>query len=317
MRVLITGATGFVGGYLAEALLARGQVEVFGVARHSNWPAEWQHLSGKVRLQACDLAVEGAIERVLQEVQPEHIYHLAGYAHVGRSFHEPRAAWEGNLTGTLRLYEGVVRWGGRPRILFVGSGLIYGDPEVPDQPLDERGPLRPASPYAASKAAADLASYQHWRALGMDIVRVRPFNHIGPRQSPQYAVASFAQQIAAIAEGRRAARMETGDLGSRRDLTDVRDMVGAYILLVERGRAGEVYNAGSGEAHTMEAVLSRLRALAEVPIEIRQQVVERRATDTASLCADARKLRREVGWSPRFSLDQTLKDTLEYWRHRS
>src|SRR5579871_1640622 len=165
MRVLITGATGFVGGYLAEALLARGQAELFGVARHPHWSPEWHHLGGQVRLRACDLAVDGAIERVLQEVQPEHIYHLAGYAHVGRSFHEPRAAWEGNLTSTLRLYEAVVHWGGRPRILFVGSGLIYGDPEAPDQGLDERCPLRPASPYAASKAAADLASYQHWRAL--------------------------------------------------------------------------------------------------------------------------------------------------------
>ncbi len=238
MRVLITGVTGFAGGYLAEALLERGTPDLVGASRRGEWPAEWAHLRGRLDLRALDLTDAAAVTRLLRKIQPNQIYHLAGYAQVGRSFREPRAAWESNLSATLNLYEAAVAWGGRPRILYVSSGLIYGDPEDADQLLDERSPLRPASPYAVSKAAADLAGYQQARAGALEIVRVRPFNHIGPRQSPEYAVASFSQQIAAIAQGKRPPVMETGDLTSRRDLTDARDMVQAYLLLMERGRPG-------------------------------------------------------------------------------
>src|SRR6266699_5550209 len=217
MRILLTGATGFAGGHLAEALLAGGNVELFGVSRRAQWPAEWQHLAGRVSLRACDMGDGARVESVLREVQPQHIYHLAGYVHAGRSFKEADAAWAGNLSATRTLYDAIVRWGGRPRILYVGSGLIYGDPESPDQAYDERSLLRPASPYAASKAAADLVSHQYTQAQGLDIVRARPFNHIGPRQSADYAVANFARQLAAIERGRQPPLLETGNLSSRRD----------------------------------------------------------------------------------------------------
>ncbi|HJT76542.1 MAG TPA: GDP-mannose 4,6-dehydratase, partial [Gemmataceae bacterium] len=201
MRVLVTGITGFAGGHLAEALLARGGAEVYGVSRSGWWPAEWQYLEGRAALRACDLGNRDAVQAVLEEVKPEQVYHLAGYPHVGRSLREPDAAWEGNLTATRNLYEAVARWGGRPRILAIGSGLVYGDPDTPEQAYDEGCPLRPTTPYAASKAAADLAGYQAGRAPGLVVVRARPFNHIGPRQSPQFAVAHFAEQIAAVERG--------------------------------------------------------------------------------------------------------------------
>src|SRR5262249_23659165 len=156
--------------------------------------------------------------------------HLAGYAHTGRPFVDADVVWASNLAATRRLYEAVVRWGGRPRILYVGSGLVYGSANTPDQGYDENAPLRPANSYAASKAATDLVSYQSTCDPGLDIVRVRPFNHIGPRQSAGYAVAHFAQQIAAIEAGRQPPVLETKNLDSQRDLTDVRDMVRAYIL---------------------------------------------------------------------------------------
>jgi GDP-4-dehydro-6-deoxy-D-mannose reductase len=312
--VLITGVTGFVGGHLAEALLSRGGAEVHGVSRLTDWPAEWSHLAGRVTLHAADLTDGPAVESVLRAARPEQIYHLAGYAHTGRSFREPDEAWAGNLTATRSLYDAVARWGGSPRILFVSSGLVYGDPEPPVPRCDERLPLRPASPYAASKAAADLASFQYTRHPGLAIVRVRPFNHIGPRQSPQYAVPNFARQIAAIERGRQPPVIETGDLRPRRDLTDVRDMVEAYRLLMARGTVGEVYNAGRGVAFPMQEVLDRLLARSAVRVEVRSKAAELRPAETAVACADSTRLQLETGWAPAYSLDQTLVDILDYWR---
>ncbi len=314
MRILVTGATGFAGGHLVEALLSLGAERIVGLARQAIWPDVWRHLAGRVELRSCDVCEGGALEAILRDVQPERIYHLAGYPHVGRSFQEPEAAWHGNLTATRSLYDAVTRWGGRPRILFVGSGLVYGESETAALGCDEMCLLLPDNPYAASKAAADLMSYQTTRHPGLDIVRVRPFNHIGPHQSPQFAVSSFARQLAAIERGRQPPLLETGNLQPRRDLTDVRDVIAAYVVLLERGRTGEVYNVGSGQTYAMQTVLDRLIALSGVSVEVRQKASLVRATDVAVIRANTDKLRRETGWSPRFTLDQTLSDTLAYWR---
>src|SRR5579871_5258109 len=264
MRVLVTGVTGFAGGHLAEALLARGGHTVIGVARRAVWPDGWHHLAQRIQLRPCDVGARDSLEALLREVQPEQIYHLAGYPHVGRSFHEPEAAWEGNLSATRCLYQPVERWGGRPRILFVGSGLVYGDSPSGEQGCTESEVLWPDNPYAASKAAADLTSYQYTRHPGLDIVRARPFGHIGPRQSPQFAVSSFARQLVAIESGRQAPMLETGNLQPRRDLSDVRDVITAYLLLMEKGRTSEAYNIGSGQTHAIRKVLTRLIELSGV-----------------------------------------------------
>jgi GDP-4-dehydro-6-deoxy-D-mannose reductase len=312
MRILVTGVTGFAGGHLAEALLARGDA-VVGVDRSGAWPEPLGHLAGRVDLRTCDLCDGNALETLLREVRPEQVCHLAGYARTGRSFEEPDAAWDGNLTTTRRLYDALARWGGRPRVLFISSGLIYGS-RGDGPPPDESAPLRPDSPYAASKAAADLVSYQVYCAPGLDVVRARPFNHVGPRQSPEFAVAHFARQVVAIERGRQPPVLETGDLRPSRDLTDVRDTVAAYLLLLEHGRSGEAYNVASGQGYAMRTVLDRLLALAGVAPEVRQRTELVRPTEQPAVRADATKLRRETGWEPRFTLDRTLADTLEYWR---
>src|SRR5262249_54959654 len=157
-------------------------------SRRGQWPAPWARLAGRVPLRACDLGDQAALEAVLRDVQPERIFHLAGYPHVGRSFQEPDEAWAGHLTATRHLYQAVGRGGGRPRILFIGGGLVYGDSAALAQAPDERCLLCPNSPYAASKAAADLVSYQYGCNPGLEIVRARPFNHIGPGQQPQFAI---------------------------------------------------------------------------------------------------------------------------------
>jgi GDP-4-dehydro-6-deoxy-D-mannose reductase len=315
MRILATGCTGFAGGYLIEELYGQGSRDIFGISRRSINVSRPDHLAGKLtNLLQCDLADRRAVGTVLREVRPDQIFHLAGYAQVGRSFQEADAAWEANLTATRNLYEAVIAWGGRPRILYVSSGLVHGEPETVDPMIAETCPLLPVSPYAASKAAADLASFQYTRSAELEIIRVRPFNHIGPRQSPEFAVSNFARQIAAIEQGKQPPVLQTGDLNARRDLTDVRDMVHAYALLMEHGVRGEVYNSGTGEAHSMQEVLDRLLGMTRTPIKVRQEAKLLRAKDIAALRADAAKLRQATGWAPRYSLDQTLSDILEYWR---
>lgn len=313
MRALVTGITGFAGGHLAEALLHRG-VEVAGLSRSGSWPAELCFLRDRVALHACDLRDTSAVEGLVRRLCPDQIYHLAGYTNAGRSFAENDAAWEGNLSATRSLYQAIERWGSRPRILFVGSGLVYETPGDAEHAHTELCPLQPASPYAVSKSAADLLSYQA-AAAGTDIVRARPFNHTGPRQSADFAIAHFAKQIAAAERGDRAPILETGNLTPRRDLADVRDVVGAYLLLMEHGRAGEAYNVASGNAPAVGDVLERLLALARVRVEIRRRADLVRVVDVPVVCGDASKLRRETGWKPSVPLERTLADTLNYWRN--
>jgi GDP-4-dehydro-6-deoxy-D-mannose reductase len=317
MRILVTGVMGFAGSHLAEALVAQGGHRIIGIARRAEWPDSCRHLAAQVELHECDLRDRESVEQIVRAVHPERIYHLAGYPHAGRSFQEADAAWQGNLTATRNLYDAVARWGGRPRILFVGSGLVYGDSVAGADGCTENDVLRPENPYAASKAAVDLVSYQYTRYPGLDIVRVRPFNHIGPRQAPQFAVSNFARQLAAIERGRQPPLLQTGNLQPSRDLTDVRDVVAAYMLLIEQGRIGEVYNVGSGQSYVMQDVLERLIALSGVAVEVRQTASLLRAADAANIRANASKLRRETGWSPRFGLEQTLTDLLAFWREQA
>ncbi len=315
MRILITGVTGFVGGHLTELLAAEGGHALAGLSRKASWPPEWAHLAGAVELHAGDLNDGAAVERLVREFRPDWLFHLAGYANAGKSFREPDLCWRDNLDATRTLYDAVARSGVKPRTLFVSTGLVYGDADGPDGAFAEDAPLRPASPYAASKAAADLLSYQVTRSPGLPVVRVRLFNQTGPRQSADYAVPNFARQLAEIAAGVREPTLQTGDLSSWRDLSDVRDVVAAFRLLIERGTPGEVYNAGSGVAQRMQDVLDTLVTLSGLAVTVTRKPDDGRAADTAVTRADATKLRRATGWSPRIGFAQTLRDTLDYWIH--
>ena len=314
MRVLISGITGFVGGHLAERLLAEGGHAVAGFARTADWPPELVHLSDRVELLAADVIDPAAVEGVVRRVRPEWVFHLAGYANTGRSFQEPDACWRLNLDGSRAVFDAVLRSGLRPRVLFASTGLVYGDPDPGREAIDEATTLKPASPYAASKAAADLLAYQLHRSAGLDVVRVRLFNQIGPRQAADYAVPNFARQIAAAERGEQPPVLHTGDLSAYRDLTDVRDMADALRRVIEAGEPGAAYNAGSGRVQRMSDVLARLVAQARVPIEVRAKAETGRAGDTAVSRADPRKLHAATGWQPRFALDRTLADVLESWR---
>jgi GDP-4-dehydro-6-deoxy-D-mannose reductase len=314
MRILITGITGFVGGHLVEHLAAAGGHALFGVSRAGGWPPALAHLAPHATLFEAELLDSAAAERAVRDSRPEWIVHLAGFANTGGSFREPDRAWAENLTVTRTLYDAVLRTGLKPRVLFVSTGLIYGEPDQLNGACDEHTTLKPASPYATSKAAADLVSYQYTRSAGLDIVRVRLFNQIGPRQSADFAVPNFARQIAAAEVGKQPAVVETGDLSARRDITDVRDMVAAFPLLLEKGVTGEAYNAARGESYRISDLLDRLVAMSRVPIRVNSKIEPGRKADTAMTRADVQKLRAATGWEPRVPLDQSLADVLDYWR---
>ena len=278
------------------------------------WPSDLLYLAPTARLHAADLHDGARLVEILTEVLPEWIFHLAGYAKTGKSFGEPDACWKANLDGTRALYSAIEQSGLRPRILFASTGLVYGDPDPGRTDIDESAALEPASPYAASKAAADLLSYQVTRNPGLDVVRIRLFNQIGPRQSSDYAIANFARQIAAIENGRQQPVLETGDLSAYRDLTDVRDMTAALVKVIEFGESGDVFNAGRGEVWRIEEVLTRLVGLARVKLKVHSIAQSSRTTDTAISRADPTKLRAKTGWRPQYELDTTLANILEYWR---
>lgn len=307
-RNLVTGANGFVGRYLVDALLARGE-EVVALARRPTPIRETRAQS-----IACDL-VDGDIGSLLREARPTHIYHLAGFSDAGASVRQPESAWRDNVVATERLLGGVRESGLSPRILHVSSGLVYGRADDDRDLLDESSLLRPESPYARSKAAAEQAVERFGRDAGMEIVRARPFNHTGPRQSPRFAIAGFAQRLALIAQGAEPPVLKTGNLDVERDLSDVRDVVVAYLLLMASGTPGEVYNIASGTSISMRKVVERMVALARLEVELRTCADLVRPNEPVRVRVAVGKLLR-LGWVPQHTLDDTLANMMAAWQRR-
>jgi len=318
MRAFITGVSGFVGGHLAEHLLASND-QVAGISSSGRWPEDLAFLGRSVRLERCDLTTvdQSELAENLKRKRPEAIYHLAAWSNPRTSLDDPRGTWALNLGGTLNLLEAVKEAGlsPSPRIVLVGSGVCYGNPAPEDIPISERCPLRPNNPYSASKAAADLLGAQMSLSDGLEIMMVRPFNHAGPRQSPRYVLATLAKQVAEVEAGRREA-VEVGNLDVVRDFTDVRDVVRAYRMLVLRGRTGEIYNLGAGQGLKLADALETLRGMARRPVEVRVDPARVRGVDQPYLVADASKLREAVGWAPLLPIDRTLGDMLEFFRRQ-
>lgn len=317
MRVLVTGASGFVGGHLAAHLLSAGDV-MLGLSESGLWSKSTPPgIAQRVRLEPWNLATGtvAGLADLLSRKRPEAIIHLAAQSNPQRSVADPRETWTVNLFGTLNLLQALrdAAIAPAPTVVLVGSGVSYGNPAPENLPVTETCPLRPNNPYAASKAAADLLGIQHFLAHGARIVLARPFNHAGPRQSDSYALSSFAKQIAEIERGRRD-RIEVGNLQVVRDFTDVRDIVRAYRLLVEKGQPGEAYNIGTGRDDSLESLLEKLRGLARTPVEIHVDPARMRPVDQPRLLADASKLRAQTGWEPQITIEQTLADMLDYWR---
>jgi GDP-4-dehydro-6-deoxy-D-mannose reductase len=263
---------------------------------------------------AVDLRDAEAARQLIEQVRPDRIYHLAGQAFVGDSWSRPWDTIETNMRAQVNLLEAVVAAGLTPRILVVGSAEEYGRVDPQSLPIAEDSPLLPDSPYALSKIGQDLLGLQYHLSHGLPIVRVRPFNHIGPRQNHRFVAPAFASQIAAIEAGQQPPVLQVGNLSARRDFTDVRDMARAYALAVESGAAGQVYNVGSGRSWSVQELLAVLLSFATVSIRVELDPARLRPIDVPDLVAQARKFKQRTGWEPQISFEQSLRDLLDYER---
>lgn len=313
MKLLVTGVTGFVGTHLIEFLLEeRKQLEIFGVVRRG---VEREALPAGVCKIEAEIEHAASVDAVFDTVRPDLIVHLAAQSSVQQSWLDPDGTLRTNLHGTLYLLEALRRRRLAPRLLVVGSADEYGATEAP-QPLPETSPLRPTSPYAVSKVAQGYLALQYALSFGIPVVRTRTFPHTGPGRGEMFAESSFAKQLAEIEAGRRLPVIDVGNLDAVRDFSDVRDVVRAYWLLLERGAPGEVYNVCSGQGVAIRALLERLVALGRSRVELRVDPGRLRPSDIPALVGDPGRLRAATGWVPRYGLDRTLGDLLDDWRRR-
>ncbi len=250
----------------------------------------------------------------MARVRPAWVFHLAALSSPAASWEDPAATITNNVGGQANLLNALVGLDPKPRVLVVGSTDEYGRVAGRRHPLNENTPLRPLSPYAVSKVAQDYLGFQYFLSRALPCVRVRPFNHTGPRQSPQFAVSNFAQQIARIELGRQAPALKVGNLKAKRDFTDVRDMARAYLLALTKGKPGEVYNLGSGTAVSLAAIVESLLRMTRTRIRLEVDPARTRLAEADVYLCDARRFQRLTGWRPRISLERTLRDTLNYWR---
>ncbi len=288
MRVLVTGISGFIGCYLARELQSTGAV-IFGL---DDKPS-----SVIGNLFEADILDRSALSEIVERCAPDVVVHLAGLSHVGQSWQRPGDYLRVNFIGTRN----VLHAAGSRRVIVASSAEVYGVVPEDEQPIAEDRPLDPRSPYAMTKACAEDLAREH------DAIVVRAFNIVGVGQSGQFAVPSFASQLAAIAKRRRAAVLRVGDLRPRRDFLHVADAASAYRVLIERGEPGGVYNLASGTAWSIAEVLDRLRAISGVEVEVERDDQRLRPVDVPLLHGDNRRL-RDLGWAPRYDLDQALGD---------
>jgi len=315
MRALITGISGFVGLHLAEHLLAdHPEVELFGLRRwRSEMPAA-PALVPALRIIEGDLLDAPSLVRVLQASRPDVIFHLAASSSVAGSWDTPAEMVQVNVLGTLHLLEAVRQLDLDARVVIACSAEAYGVVDESELPIREDQPFRPVSPYAVSKAAVDLLGYQYYQAFALKTVRMRLFNHCGPRQSARFVISSLARQIAEIETGLHPPRVEVGNLDVRRDFVDVRDAARAYWLAGARAEPGEAYNVAGGQARSIREVLEHLLALTEAPVEVVVDPARIRPTEIPVLEGDSTRFREATGWRPEITFERTLADTLNWWR---
>jgi len=306
-EVLVTGAAGFAGSHLVDRLVGDG-ADVVAWHRPGGAPPRE---TARTRWEAVDLLDADAVAAAIARLRPAAVYHCAGAAHVGRSWDTTESTFATNVRGTHHLLRALEREAAGARVLVPSSALVYAGA---NEALTEEHPLVPGSPYGLSKLAQEMLACRTNGQLGVTIAR--SFNHLGPRQDPHFVASGFARRIADIEKGRWSPEISVGNLDAGRDLTDVRDTVRAYTMILERGTPGRPYNVCSGRAITMRHLLDLLLARARVPVTVRVDPARYRPNDTPLLLGDPRRLRDDLGWTAEIPLEQTLDDLLEYWRTR-
>lgn len=314
MRVLVTGIAGFAGSHLAEYLVRERAVELHGIIhRHEH---RIQHLAHRLHLHRGDMRNALWVSETIQQIQPDVTLHLAAWSDVGGSWQQPWTTYELNIQCQLHLLEALRRWSPTCRTLVVTSNEVYGLVQATDLPITEATPFRPNNPYGVSKIAQDMMALQYWHSHRLPTIRARSFNHIGPNQADDFVASAFARQIAEIEAGLREPKVAVGNLDAERDFTDVRDVVRAYWLLVERGEAGDVYNIGSGQHQPVRLLLDTLLELAATPVTVVIDPTRLRPSDVPISACNNQHLVAATGWQPQIDLRTSLTDLLNYWRKR-
>lgn len=307
LKVLVTGATGFVGRHLWRHILDEGLNPCGTCFPDAPSPGDKQLFHVDLRLGA---AVDGLVERV----RPDWVIHLAAVSNVRKSWDNRQETLETNLVGTSNLFEAVRRFAPSARLLFISSSDVYGVLEGGEKRFREEDPFQAVSPYAYTKIAGELLGRFYVQVEKLDIVLARPFPHTGPGQSPDFVFSDWASQIVRIEKGGAEPVIRVGNLEVRRDYSDVRDIVRAYVLLMRKGRGGEVYNVGSGRTVSLAEILETLLSFSKRTIDARQDPAKLRKTDIPFLAGDVSKISRETGWTASIPLDKTLRDLIEFWR---
>jgi len=307
VRALVTGAAGFAGRHLVAELLAQGH-EVLGCGLSAGAAppagARWIEL---------DVTDGEACQAVLADARADWVFHLAGFAHVGRAEAAPDECLRVNFGGTRALLAAALERTPRARVLLASSAEVYGRVPESELPVGEERAPRPATAYAASKAAAEMLAH-HAAARGLDTLVLRPFNHVGPGQSDDFVASAFAHQLARIEAGRQEPRLRVGNLSAIRDLCDVRDVARAYVAAARAGRSGEVYNVTSARPVAVSEVLDVLRSLARVPVQVQVDPARLRPVDVPVFHGSGARLERDTGCVLGLDLPRTLGDVLDYWR---
>ena len=317
MKVLITGITGFAGSHLADYILTNHpEVDVFGTIRWRSRRENIQHIEEKITLFEADMKDAGSLNRCLESIKPERVFHLAAQSFVPTSWNCPAETFAINTIGQINLFEAVLNLNLSPRIQVAGSSEEYGAVQPDELPMKETNPLRPLSPYAVSKVAQDLLGWQYYQSYGLKIIRTRGFNHTGPRRGDVFICSNFAKQIAEIEAGKRDPVIRVGNLEAQRDFTDVRDIARAYWLALEKGEEGDVYNIGTGKAYMMKDILDRLLSMSTVEVEVEVDSQRLRPSDVPVLISDCSKFTNLTGWKPEIPFHDSLRDLLQFWRER-
>ena len=311
-RVLVTGADGFVASHLMAELVGAGGCELCGVGLKPGPLAEVPGLLYHV----ADLTDFDMLEAVLAEFRPDSVFHLAAQPSVALSWEDPWSTYRVNILGQVNLMEALRALGLEASVHIACSSEEYGKVHADRMPLSEPMPLRPCSHYAVSKVAQEYLGLMYHEAFGWRVIVTRGFNQVGPGQSPDFVVSSFARQLASIEAGLAPPVMKVGNLDALRDFTDVRDTSRAYRMLMEAGRPGVIYNVCSGVARPVSELLDVLLGMSEAVVEVERDPARQRPSDIPVLVGDSSMIRDEVGWEPVIPIERTLRDTLDYWRAR-
>jgi GDP-4-dehydro-6-deoxy-D-mannose reductase len=310
LNILITGATGFVGGYLREFLKSR-ESTVWGTA----YPVKPQeHLEENIF--HLDIRSEKDVFACVKKAKPDWVVHLAAVSNVRHSWERRKETFETNILGTSHLFEAIRRFAPHSRVLFVSSSDVYGIKLSSKKPYEEEAEVQAMNPYAYTKLSGEILSKFYTRVENLDIVIARPFPHTGPGQSADFVCSDWALQIARIEKGDGKSEIKVGDISVQRDYTDVRDVVKAYVLLLEKGKRGEIYNICSGKKYSLQRILDVLLSFSSQPIEILVDSQKLRKTEIPVLVGDNRKIKRELSWEPTVPIEQSLRELLDYWRSR-